>query len=241
MTPITVDISPLKTFNYNQIPNHNFCLALVGPDYKILHTPSTCKDYLQDMFWCEYTKHTADIYGLKWTPGIIDLTQKRFYLALFGGDVVLSEIKDWLQEFINYFDDSQKIDRTIVMETTDPKVLVVEFDREWTLSGPMLSAFTTLIRVSGPYKGGDPIPYLIEMYNMAKTNAPNIINMIVPKYSIVDISRLTRTFKRLLALLAGKVFSYDWNNIKNTMSAHETGIVGYADFPEAELPEGYTL
>jgi len=232
MNKITVDIEPLKTFSYNQIPNHSFNFAMLDHNFKILHTPSTCKDYLQDMFWCEYTKHDADIYGMHWKPGIIDLTQKRFRLALFGGDVVLSEIKGYLQEFLNYFDDAQKIDRSVVMETTDPKILVVEFDREWTLSGPMLSAFTTLIRVSGPYKGGDPIAYLKEMHSVSARGQHSTV---VPRYSIIEVDRLKRSFKRLLALLAGKVFSYDWSNIRNTAEAHETGILGYTEFPEVSI------
>jgi len=234
---ITIDMSPLKSFTYNQISNHSFNFAMLGPDHKILHTPTPCKDYLQDMFWCEYTKHSAEVYGLSWTPGIIDLAQKRFQFAIFGGEVVLKEIKDYIQEFVNYFDDAQKIDRTIVLETTDPMVLVVDFDREWTLSGPMLSALTTMIRLSGPYKGGDPIKFIMEMHALTRLGAGT--REVEPAYSRVEVNRLTRTAKRLLALLAGKVFSYDWSNTKNTMDAHCTGIHGYDKFPEVELPKEY--
>ena len=230
---LTVNLEPLHEMHYNQIPNHNFCYALLDPNNAILHTPCTCKDYLQDIIFVEHSGKPGSVFGLTWKPGRIDLNLSRYRMALFGGGVKLQLKVATIQELINYFDDAQGIDRSLVLETTDPEIIVVDYSKEWLRSCPQFSALTTIIRISGPYTGGDPIEFLMSMEEKRKKEDGNPV---VPSYSQIEVSRLSRNLPRLLALLAGKTFSFSWNSLRNTSDSHETGIFGYDKFPEVDIP-----
>jgi hypothetical protein len=223
-------LDPVTIHKYAQIPNHEFCLALLDGDNRTLHTPFECKDYLQDIFFSEYTGKEISVYGLKWKQGILNLDQPTFKLALFGGEELLEKHAKDLETFLNFFDSSQKMLESKVFTTDDPHNIVVEFDKKWTSSGPLLSAYTTLIRVAGAYSGGDPVEYLKAMNKIREEK-----KKIKPEYSFVDVHRLGTTMRKLFALLKGEVFDYPWSKIASGGIAHNTGIVGYADFPVADL------
>lgn len=224
-----VDLSPNNKFNYEQIPNYKFCLVLLDKNNKALHTPYECKDYLQDMFWSENTGKDVNVYGLEWKAGKFDPKSPRFRLALLGGQVNLKPIVKSLQEFLNYFDRAQEIELTKVFETKDEKVIVVDFDNKWAFCGPMLSAFTTLIRVSGAYKNGDPIDYLKSIVGKSRDSKMK------PDYIKIEVYRLENTLPKIAALLAGKRINYSWDATSDGMNAHNTGIHGYTEFPIVDV------
>jgi hypothetical protein len=227
---ITINIKPVHYYFYNQIPNHDWEMAILTDDNQLLHSPVTCKDYLQDMLWCENMKKNGSVYGLIWEPGFFDITKPRFRLAILGGDFEMRSRVPFLQEFLNYFDDAQGIERSIVTETDKDNQLVIEFDNAWTLCGPMMSAFTTLVRISGAYMGGDPMDFLKEMDKLRQNN-----KHVIPAYSNVDVYRLVNTLKKLAALLAGKKAFLPWDKIDSANSAHMMGIMGWSKFPSVDV------
>ena len=225
---LTIDLSPLEEFRYNQISNHKFEFMLVNFDMKVVHSPFECKDYLQDIFWCETRKRTSSVYGLSWKPGMFDISTPHFYLALSGGSETLDSRIEPLVKFINAFEEKLEIEPTVGYETENSKKLIVlKFSRDWTINGPMLSAYTTLIRAGGAYEDGDVLQYLIDLYQNKLKH---------PDYVSVERKRLSRNLPKLAALLQGKRPEHKWEDTDTIGMAHDTGITEFDDFPTAEVP-----
>lgn len=237
---IKVNKTPKFGFSYNQVSNHNFNLALLTEDNQVLHTPVMCKDYFQDIFWCEHSGKDDGIYGLKWKSGSFDVTQERFKILLMGGGVKISETQESLQSFINEFDKAQGFSLSVIHQTGDDEELVVEFSKDWTSSGPLLSALTTIIRLGGAYESGDVKEFLSNMHGLIsdhmeeieRGNTPDM--KVEPEYAIVEVARLLRNYEKLLGLLAGKKIDFGWGNIGSIRSAHYMGIYEYKDFPTSK-------
>ena len=231
---ITVDLNPLHKFNYNEISNLNFCMALLTPEFRLLHNPVQCKDYFQDMFWSEHMNSNACVYGLTWTPGRIDISKDRFYLLLLGGmNETLRDKIESTQKFINFFDVAQGIPLTIMHETPDEHNIVIEFSGEWTTSSAMLSAFTTIVRISGPYTITESAVEFLDRVSSLDLADFNIRKSLGRSY--VDISRLTVTKQKLFALLSGSKVSMKWKYVASGNSAHVNGIYGYRGFPRVDV------
>lgn len=229
---IHVDLTPISEFRYCQISNHLFQFLLLDKNNRALHSPFECKDYLQDIFYCEYTGKNAGIYGISWKPGMLDINVETFRLALHGGKVTLDGRVEMLQKFLNEFENSLGIQPSTVSATDDSKIIVVDFSKEWTSNGPLLSAFTTLIRLSGTYNGENPIEYLSSLLQYkVPANRPQGF----PDYMLVDIKRLDNTLPKFAALLEGRRPEHQWDNFKSIMFVHDTGIVGFKDFPKANV------
>jgi hypothetical protein len=219
-----INLNPVHGFSYNQLDNHNFTFALINRVGRILHSPFMCKDYLQDIFWCEYLKKDLNLYGLKWSSGMLNLDQKRFGLAIISGKENMRRRAKILKGLLNMFEDAQGIDYSIVSETDDDNIIVVNFSREWTRCGPLLSAFITLIRISGPYDGGDFIDFLEGMDELRRSKSSYSID---PDYSKVDINRLGYFKDKLVALLNGEKIEHEWSMLKTREQAHNTGIMTF--------------
>jgi len=231
---IEINKTPLRSFSFNQISNHNFIMALLDKNNQFMHSPFMCKDYFQDMFWAEFNNKTASVYGLGWNPGFIDMTCKTYRMAFFGGGVLLAPNAINLEKLLNFFDDAQGFDRCKVFLTPDPEAIVVEFDARWTTSCPLLSALTTVIRISGPYKGEGVVKFLDKMEDIRKKG---LEDSVTPKFSIVEIGRLHTNYPRLLAVLSGKKITLKWTDITTGFNAHCTGIMGWDKFPEVDSIE----
>lgn len=219
---ISVNLNPINEFRYNQIHNHAFQYLLLDKDYSALHSPFECKDYLQDMFYAEYTGKGGEIYGMNWKQGMLDMNVEFFHLAIMWLQHDLKSRVPYIQEFLNHFEDALGISHSTVYETDNDGIIVIDFSKEWTENGPLFSAFTTCIRISGTYMGGDPIEYLKTL----KAGNSAI-------YSKVDVGRMN--IKRFNALIHGMRPVYDWNNFKSMMYVHNTGMVEFSDFPELEV------
>lgn len=224
-----VDLTPIHNFQYCQISNFNFQYLLLDENMKALHSPFQCKDYLQDIFYCEYTNRSGGIWGIHWQPGRVNTNVKTFHLALMWLNADMTQRIKPLKKFIHVFEKSLGIKpKSKIHETDNNGIIVVEFSKEWTNNGPLLSAFTTLLRISGAYSDGDPLEYLKEL------KAPATL---VPDYMKVDVNRLRKgtMLERFAALLQGLRPEHNWADFANMNYVHDTGIVGFNKFPEVEV------
>lgn len=230
---IKIDESPLKTFAYSQIQNYGFSFVLLNEKFQALHTPFMCKDYLQDMFWAEYTGATEQtVYGLTWGKGSFSVEQDRFPLCVLGGKFKMKERIPYLTELLNRFEAPLGIPLTVIEETQHDHAIVCMMPKAWTTNGPMLSSYTSLIRISGAYKGGDPIAYLKELNKPVM--CPKTYKQLWtpdPSYMTPDIGRLSTTLPRFAALLHGNRPVTEWADTKNMTAAHNLGIMGFTGFP----------
>ena len=220
---IKVDIVPVNTFSYSQISNHKFEFALVNKENKLVHTPFQCKDYFQDIFWTEFTQKSGSAHGLLWKPNLIDVTEKTFRFAINGGALVMEDKIDVIEAFLNKFDSALGFELSKVYPTTSKYMIIIEFSSEWVQMPPLLSAFTTLIRLSSMYKIGEDVKeYLAFLISHQSDVFPHMN---------VEIGRLTNTRAKLLALLQNKKPTYTWDKIQQMMSAHNLGIMNDNSFP----------
>jgi hypothetical protein len=226
---IKIDLTPLENFQYNQISNHKFEFMLLTPDYRVVHSPFECKDYLQDIFYCEHNGRTSSIWGLRWKPGMYDVNADRFNMALSGGKVMLEKHAKPLQKFLNAFEEALDIEPTTVSNTDDPKFIVLNFSRDWTINGPMLSAYTTLIRIAGAYKKGDVMQYLLKLRDGDIKH---------PDYVEIEKERMIKgNLPKLAALMEGKRPERRWSDLDSIGMAHNEGITEFEGFPVSAVPE----
>lgn len=227
---VKVDLNPIKKFAYNQIPNNNFCYLLLDQKLRAMHTPFTCKDYINDILYCENTGKEADVHGLHWKRGTFDLTPDFYYMAMLGGGFKMETIYKELEDLLNKFDEAQKFNFSEVYRTDNPEIVVIRFDKRWAECTPLISAYTSVIRLSGVYKiGVDVIEYLKELLK----NKDNLQGK-YPVWMRPDLQRLPKTIRRLAALLKGKKVKRDWE-FDNIYECHDTGILKYDKFPEVEI------
>lgn len=228
MNTVTVDLTPLQEFRYCQISNHLFEFMLLTEDYRVVHSPFECKDYLQDIFYCEHNNKKSSIWGLSWKKGMYDVDAKRFNMALSGGSLELKDHAEPLQNFLNAFEDALDIEHTVISLTDNPKIIVLNFSRDWTINGPMLSAYTTLIRIAGAYKDGDVMQYLLQIRDK---------DIEYPDYVEVEASRMrSNTLPKLAGLLEGKRPEHQWSDLNSIGESHDTGIMAFDDFPRGTVP-----
>ena len=229
-----IDTKPTHEFSYSQIANHGFTFALLDGN-RYLHTPFMCKDYLQDIFWSEATGKEGNVCGLVWKPGMLKQAP-RYRFGLHGGRVKLDDHTELLQEFLNHFENALGFNRSEVLETEDPYLIVVDFPAEWAASGPMISAFTTLIRAAGAYQGGDPLKYL-QSINKPLLEAGTYKQLWKPDppYMAVEIQRFGTTLPRLAALLKGRKPDTTHADVATMSQAHYMGVMSYPKFPVEKM------
>lgn len=222
---LKINVTPLFPMKYIQEPNYDFEFTILEED-RFLTTPYTCKDYMQDVFWSEFSGKSGSVWGLNWKPGQFDVNKDRFRMAVLGGQVSLKDTVKQLQKFINAFDKAQGFNPTKVLETDDEKMIVIDFSSEWATSAPLVSTLTTLVRIAGVYKTGNVEKYLEELHKNGTSDLPN--------YMHKEHERLESTLPRMKALLNGDKVEYAWNKISSMPLSHNCGIVGYSNYPERE-------
>lgn len=230
---LEIDYAPISEFRYNQISNYEYQFLLIDKNNKALHTPFECKDYLQDIFYCEYVKKNSNIYGISWKPGMLDIDVEYFRVVLMGGREELEGKIPALQKFINVFDSAQGIPLSKVYPTTNPKNIVVEFHKLWTENGPKLSAYMTLLRLWGAYtEEEDVLEYLkkiIKELRYDKFSGPLFMRKDIYNLSIEN------RLGRLAALLAGVKVQHNWSDFSSIEEVHDTGLMEYEEFPTVEV------
>ena len=231
---ITVDLNPVRNFQYCQISNHNFNYLLTDKDYRALHTPTPCKDYLQDIFFTEYTGEASEVYGLHWEQGMFDTSQEFFNLAIMGGNYELESKIPQMEAILQSLDKAQGIPLTTVLPTNNPKIILIKFHKDWTRNGPTLSAYTSMVRIGAYYQGEEPMEFLKKMLSYSGSNKPADL----PVYMNVEIGRLSRTIDKFAALYAGEKAECPWEDFKGlgaTTRIHDMGIVNFKKFPTKSL------
>lgn len=225
-----INIDPIHPCKYIQNYNHGFNLALLDKDNRVYFSPFQCKDYLQDIFWCHRTGRDAEIYGIVCKKGMIDDSLDTFKLGILGGKFNMRNRIPSLTKFINTFEDAQGFKHTKIDETEEDSNIVINFSREWTENGLLLSTFATAVRLAGAYEDGDIITYLKKLSDDYKSKKE-----ISPVYVIVDASRLPVTINKFAAVLKGIKIDYPWDKITSVIYAHNMGIVEYNGFPTVEV------
>lgn len=221
-----IDLTPISEFKYCQEPNHSFNFLLLNEQNQAVHSPFQCKDYLQDIFWSEVTGNDSEIWGIEWSQGMFNINRPMFRMALLGGQENMEDRIPYLWEALNLFETALGFTPSKIYRTSNPKHIVVEFSKEWTRNGPLLSSLTSLIRISADYKGGDFLEYLHTVLKELPSN--------LTPYMRVEKQRLGITLPRFSALLQGMTPECSWEDFDDIQDVHDTGIVEFSGFPEVK-------
>lgn len=142
---------------YNEL-NAPMTFALLSPEYKELHPPVMCKDYLGDAFWSEKTKKDVDVYGFKWTPGQLSLKRETYAISLnFDKKKDADRIAN-ISSLINKWDQALGFEKTKILETSKSKTFVMVVDRRWMTQPMRVSLLTLLVRIGVAYEKPDQHP-----------------------------------------------------------------------------------
>jgi hypothetical protein len=228
--PVEIDLTPIYNFHYIQVSNFSFQYLLLGANNQALHSPFECKDYLQDIFWSEFTGNVAKTWGIEWTQGMLDSSQKVFKLAMLGAtEHKLNERISPMRIFLRHFETALGFKKTVIVPSSKPEYIVVKFSRDWLQSPLLLSAYTTLIRISGDYQGEEPIEYFTRL----KSSKNHLESL--PNYIRHDVERIEYTIGKFAALLQGIKPTKTWASLSSVHEAHNEGIAECQEFPTVNL------
>lgn len=213
---------------------NGFTFTFINEKGEGLHSPAQCKDYFQDMFWSEYNGKPCVVWGFKWEPGRLDKNAKTYQMALQERGSDMTTMSTQLLDFLAEFEKAQGFKYSVVHTTTQPDTIVLEFDARWTHSAPMISAFTSLIRLGFTYPGGNIMDYLAALQTKANPEDWRNKDSAVHRRCLPDAQRLKTIGPRIKALLAGAFPALPYTKIASAGSAHNTGIVGWDKFPEVK-------
>jgi hypothetical protein len=214
---------------------HNgFTFTFINEKGEGLHSPAQCKDYFQDLFWSEYNGKPASVYGFTWKPGMLDKDAKQYRMALQEKGTDLIALAPQLLGFLHHFEGAQGFEYSAVHATTQPDTVVLEFDARWSHSAPMISAFTSIVRLGFTYPGGDVMEYLAGLQAVANPEDWRKKSAAVHRRCLPDAQRLKTIGPRINAVLNGVFPTLPYSEISTAGGAHNTGIVGWSKFPEVK-------
>lgn len=202
-----------------------FTFALLDDTNTALHKPCQCKDYFQDLFWSEHHNDPVEIYGFSWIPGTINKNSERFAMALTYNNTIRAQ-RDALQQFLNIFDNALGFTPTVLENTDRLDTLRMTFSGHWTRSAPLMSAFTTLVRLGYSYTADMPIS---QYFKQVTGWCNDIRDGRTPADSPVnrpDTQRFNHIRPRLEKLLTGFVPKSSYESIHSAHTAHNLGLLG---------------
>lgn len=220
---------------------HNgFTFAMLDNTNTTMHTEAQCKDYFQDMFWSEHRNQPTEVWGFEWMPGRLDLKAEVYRFALKYRDQLNNRV-DNLLNFLHNFEQALSYRPCSIQQTIEENVLIITVSSQWFISAPMISAWTTLVRLALQYTGGDIMEYLdavaapaqkyiAEQYQLGGKNK----DMPCHEAMLADLGRYDKIRPRIKALLKGQEARLDWAKLSGGYVAHESGICGYKGFPEVK-------
>ena len=214
--------------------SNGFTFTFIDANNRGLHTPAQCKDYFQDLFWSEYNNKPCAVWGFTWKPGMLDKDAKTYRMALQEKGSDLTSMSKRLLHFLAEFEQAQGFKYSVVLDTTQSDTIVLEFDARWTHSAPMISAFTSLVRLGFTYPGGLIQDYLARLQTDAKPEDWRKKDSAVHRRCLPDAQRLKVIGPRIMALLNGVFPTLPYTEISTAGGAHNTGIVGWSSFPEVK-------
>jgi hypothetical protein len=204
-----------------------FIFALLNAKDETLHQPCQCKDYFQDLFWSEHRKLPVKVYGFDWQSGTIDPHAPEFRIALKYTDEIQTRYSH-MQTFINHFDTALGFAQTSIEPTDKAEIVRVTFAGGWTRSAPLLSAFTTLVRLGYSYSPTLDVPQYLEQLSKCRQTYGATARWSPPACPVnyADIQRIPQTLPRLQKLLTGFIPEYPYEKLRDGNAAHVCGILG---------------
>lgn len=146
-----------KTLTINQIPSEGLEYAFLSEDYQQIHQLVWCKDFMQDAIFGYINQREVQIYGFKYDPKTmlpLYMDATRIMLVNWKDVRFGSKICNRLRPFLHAIEDQLKIPRTVFERCSNPPpryrksgVYIVNGDKRWMHSPPMISLYTLLLRV----------------------------------------------------------------------------------------------
>lgn len=189
----------------NEVSNPGYRYAVLSkPDdnnvFNIRHKLARCKDYIQDIYWSEYTKKDVnDQYGFYWKHDNNDkIIDKDFVDVLLVPDkgYSLKDKSDNIIKMLNILENELNIpNSTITFSSTDDKDIIITYNNKWAEKPYLISLYFLLLRASLYFKGenlNDVFEYLIEI---SKTNINKFYSSTVSQLnSIIKQDKLKTIF-----------------------------------------------
>jgi hypothetical protein len=138
----------------HQIYSKGLEFALVSENDEQCHNFVWCKDFLHDIIYATLNNRAIDIYQFKYNPEYQPkpcLSKIRLLIANSKEKRLFKKIPACI-DFLNQFEDTLNIKKTIVRECWKPPeqytgVFLFEGSKRWLQAPPMLSLYSLLIRV----------------------------------------------------------------------------------------------
>ena len=151
-----------------------FCKKLDANTFETVHPISPCKDYLNDVFYSEFTGKDMCAYGLNYKQQNIFVGKRRAFMAIKICASYLNFDKDnenfnknYLnaQKFINNFEKILKITPSVIKKVDDSDTYIVSFSKNWLVGVYSISLFALLLRLSQWYDGEKDVKEYIKTFN----------------------------------------------------------------------------
>ncbi len=145
--------------------------ALLDKEGNIRHTLIRCKDYIQDVYWSEITKHKSEfnIYGFVWN-GLNDnpISKQETVSMLLVPDSFNNDLSPYcknLNNFLNIIEETLDIPPSKVeISESDNKDLIVTYDNNWSKRPYLISLLLLLMR-NGLFFEGNNIDDVLNYLN----------------------------------------------------------------------------
>lgn len=193
--------------------------------FETVNAVSACKDYMNDIVYCEHMKTDIDIHGLTYSHKeifdskfsymaikILDTTSKVVYLTLEEDKKALEDNYKNIQRLLNWIEDKIDVRHSTIYKANDG-YYIVKMPYYWSSQTYLISLYTLLIRLSLQYDGKiDPYVFL-DTHKATGANA-----------GIWPMARI-----KLLLLCMGYKTKQEFT-LKQKEGIHNTGILAYNDF-----------
>lgn len=163
-----------KPMTYCQLTGVPMTIAILSPEFRQLHPPVMCKDYIQDAFWSENTGKNAGVYGFYWTPGKMSITEDRYNFGLEFSDSKVAEQMDMIIALLHATEERLGFNPSVLYKTDDKMKFIVNVSKEWVAQPILISLLTLLFRIGTAYTPGeDVLAFLKEVSAGKKTTMMN--------------------------------------------------------------------
>ena len=151
---IAYDGTPM---HYIQLTGVPMSMTILSPEFKQLHPPVMCKDYIQDAFWSEHTGKKADIYGFKWSPDKMSISEDRYNFGLEFTSADWAAKIDMVISLLAAAEEKLGFKPSVLYDTDDKLKFIVNVSKEWVEQPIRISFLTLLFRIGTAYTPGEDI------------------------------------------------------------------------------------
>lgn len=208
--------------------------SMVSKDYEQCHPFVWCKDFLHDVIYASINKREFKAYKFKYDPNSSPkpgFDKIRILIANSKDEEFYEKIKNVI-DFIHQFESELKIKKSIVYQCKNPpkeysKVFLIEGNKRWINSPPMVSLYTLIIRVGFSHKINDNFRQTID----------NLKNEKIEPYQKKDgywIKAVEPAIKEILEKNDKKIFNKKMSlnyppKLKPNFVHNKLGLVGFAN------------